>query len=237
MSLFYLEQVDSTNSWLRRQQAKLSDGDAVYTGDQTAGRGRLGRSWQNRPGQALYYSMFLCRPLAQPEALPLMASLAAADAAARLCGVRPAVKWPNDLLLAGKKICGILCEGAQGTGQPGWIIGIGLNLTQPQSFFETVQLPHAASLYSAAGACCSAQQAAGVLHEALLARLQVFAAGGFAALAEEYRAACINLGRQVHTDTLQGTAVAVDDAGRLVVRTDTGEEAVFTGEVSVRGIY
>lgn len=237
MSLLYLPQTDSTNSWLQRGKDALAHGDAVYTGDQTAGRGRLGRRWENRPGEALYYSAFVRCALKDPGALPLLASLAAADAVAGLCGVRAGVKWPNDLLLGGKKICGILCEGTQAAGAPCWIVGIGLNLNQPQSFFEAAGLDHATSLAAAAGVRCGLQQAAKTLHRAFFERLPPFAAGGFAAIAQEYRAACINLGRRVCTDALQGVAEGIDAEGRLVVATETGEKAVFTGEVSVRGIY
>ena len=65
----------------------------------------------------------------------------------------------------------------------------------------------------------------------------MFAGGGFASIAQQYRTACINLGRRVFTDQIEGIAEQIDDAGRLVVRTASGEVAVFTGEVTVRGIY
>ncbi len=237
MSLRYLDEVDSTNSWLRRELQGLKDGDAVYTASQTAGRGRRGRSWQNRPGEALYYSRLVRRPLADPSTLPLMVSLAGADAVQALCGRRPEVKWPNDLLFDGKKICGILCESVLEGAGASYILGVGFNLLQTAAFFEEQGLDHAASLFSATGRRCLPGDAALALDGALARRLDAFAAGGFAALAEEYRACCVNLGRQVYTDTVRGVAAAIDDAGRLVVRTPEGEEAVFTGEVTVHGIY
>ncbi|HIV87528.1 MAG TPA: biotin--[acetyl-CoA-carboxylase] ligase [Candidatus Pygmaiobacter gallistercoris] len=237
MSLVFLSEVDSTNSWLIRNAATLKDADAVYTDNQTAGRGRKGRVWENQPGAMLCLSMLIRRPLADPTTLPLLSSLAAADAVEQLCGCRGEIKWPNDLLLQGKKICGILCESLLSGADACYIPGIGINLAQPADFFAARGLPHGGSLLSLTGVSCDLKTAAEALYDALLRRLDAFAAGGFPAIAAEYRAACVNLGKEVYTDTLRGTAVAVDDAGRLVVRTAEGETAVFTGEVTVRGIY
>ena len=237
MSLQFLSEVDSTNSWLIRNAATLADGTAVYTDNQTAGKGRKGRVWENQPGAMLCLSMLIRRPLADPSTLPLLSSLAAADALEQLCGKRGEIKWPNDLLLCGKKICGILCESLQSGTNACYITGIGINLAQSAEFFAQRGIPHGGSVLSITGTRCDLDTAANALYQALCRRMEVFAEGGFPAIAEEYRAACVNLGRQVWTDTLQGTAVAVDDAGRLVVRTEAGESAVFTGEVTVRGIY
>ncbi len=237
MNPHYLTSVDSTNSWLHRELTHLSDGDAVYTGNQTAGRGRKGHVWENQPGCALYYSILIRRPLADPSTLPLLSSLAAADAVRQLCGADAAIKWPNDLLLCGKKICGILCESVLEGEQASYISGIGINLGQDPAFFAERGLVHGGSLFSVTGVSCTLEQAAQALHQAMQRRLAPFAEGGFPAIAEEYRAACINIGKEVYTDTLRGTAVGVDDSGRLVVRTAAGETAVFTGEVTVHGIY
>lgn len=237
MSLRYLSEVDSTNSWLIRNVAQLEDGDAVYTDNQTAGRGRKGRVWENLPGGMLCLSMLIRRPLADPATLPLLSSLAAADAVSALCGRPGEIKWPNDLLLGGKKICGILCESLQAGDSACYITGIGINLAQPAGFFVQRGIPHGGSIFSVTGVRSTLDDAAQALYTALNRRIAAFAEGGFAAIAAEYRAACVNLGREVWTDTLRGVAAAVDDAGRLVVRTETGETAVFTGEVTVRGIY
>ena len=86
-----IDSTDSTNSWLRRAAGSLADGTAVYTDNQTAGRGRGGKVWENQPGQALYYSVLLRRPLADPAALPLAVSLAASDAVQTLCGRVPGI--------------------------------------------------------------------------------------------------------------------------------------------------
>ena len=122
---------------------------AVYTENQTAGRGRLGRSWVNAEGKALYYTAAIREPLAQPATLPLLASLAVRTQLKLRYGVDCQIKWPNDLLLNGKKIVGILCEGVsygyQQQGR-GILCGIGINLAQPQSYFDAAGLPNGTSL-------------------------------------------------------------------------------------------
>ena len=247
--LYYLEEVDSTNTWAKANLDKFGPVGAVYTTSQTAGRGRRGHTWINASGQALYYTVVLKTELAQPESLPLFASMAVADALEQRYGIQCQIKWPNDLLLNGKKIVGILCEGVsygyQQQGR-GILCGIGINLAQPQSYFDAADLPHGTSL-ALQGAAIDLEQDPGWLAEALTdfgfdRPLYTFARDGFAPFREEYKAACVNIGRRVTFDLPDGgqgagEAVDVDEEGRLVVRTDSGEEHVFTGEVSVRGIY
>ena len=100
--LFYFPEVGSTNTWAKEHLDRFGPVGAVYTTSQTAGRGRLGRTWVNAAGQALYYTVVLKVPLAQPETLPLFASLAVADALRERYGIDCQIKWPNDLLLRGK---------------------------------------------------------------------------------------------------------------------------------------
>ena len=229
----YLPECGSTNAYMKEHFEEFGPVGAVYTTNQTAGRGRLGRTWVNAEGKALYYTVAIREPLAQPATLPLLASLAVRRQLALRYGVDCQIKWPNDLLLNGKKIVGILC-------------GIGINLAQPQSYFDAADLPHGTSL-ALQGAAIDLEQDPGWLAEALTdfgfdRPLYTFARDGFAPFREEYKAACVNIGRRVTFDLPDGgqgagEAVDVDEEGRLVVRTDSGEEHVFTGEVSVRGIY
>ena len=245
----YLPECGSTNAYMKEHFEEFGPVGAVYTTNQTAGRGRLGRTWVNAEGKALYYTVAIREPLAQPATLPLLASLAVRRQLALRYGVDCQIKWPNDLLLNGKKIVGILCEsvcyGYQQQGR-GILCGIGINLAQPQSYFDAADLPHGTSL-ALQGAAIDLEQDPGWLAEALTdfgfdQPLYTFARDGFAPFREEYKAACVNIGRRVTFDLPDGgqgagEAVDVDEEGRLVVRTDSGEEHVFTGEVSVRGIY
>ena len=229
----YLPECGSTNAYVKEHFEEFGPVGAVYTENQTAGRGRLGRSWVNAEGKALYYTAAIREPLAQPATLPLLASLAVRTQLKLRYGVDCQIKWPNDLLLNGKKVVGILC-------------GIGINLAQPQSYFDAAGLPNGTSL-ALQGAKVDLSTDPAWLAEGLTdfgfdRNMYVFARDGFAPFREEYKAACVNLGRRVTFDLPDGgqgagEAVDVDEEGRLVVRTDSGEVHVFTGEVSVHGIY
>ena len=226
----YLPECGSTNAYVKEHFEEFGPVGAVYTTNQTAGRGRLGRTWVNAEGKALYYTVAIREPLAQPATLPLLASLAVRRQLSLRYGVECQIKWPNDLLLNGKKIVGILCEGVsygyQQQGR-GILCGIGINLAQPQSYFDAANLPNGTSALTDFG---------------FDRPMYVFARDGFAPFREEYKKACVNIGRRVTFDLPgggegSGEAVDIDEEGRLVVRTDSGEEHVFTGEVSVHGIY
>ena len=245
----YLPECGSTNAYAKEHFEEFGPVGAVYTTNQTAGRGRLGRTWVNAEGKALYYTVAIREPLAQPATLPLLASLAVRTQLRLRYGVDCQIKWPNDLLLNGKKIVGILCEsvcyGYQQQGR-GILCGIGINLAQPQSYFDAADLPHGTSL-ALQGANVDLTTDPEWLAEALTdfgfdRPMYVFARDGFAPFREEYKKACVNTGRRVTVDPPgggegSGEAVDIDEEGRLVVRTDSGEEHVFTGEVSVHGIY
>ncbi len=245
----YLPECGSTNAYVKEHFEEFGPVGAVYTTNQTAGRGRLGRTWVNAEGKALYYTVAIREPLAQPATLPLLASLAVRRQLSLRYGVECQIKWPNDLLLNGKKIVGILCEGVsygyQQQGR-GIMCGIGINLAQPQSYFDAADLPHGTSL-ALQGANVDLTTDPEWLAEALTdfgfdRPMYVFARDGFAPFREEYKKACVNIGRRVTFDLPgggegSGEAVDIDEEGRLVVRTDSGEEHVFTGEVSVHGIY
>ncbi len=249
--LLHLPECESTNAYAKAHFADFGTLGAVYTTSQTAGRGRLGRSWENAVGQGFYYTIALAEPLAQPSTLPLFASLAVCTQLKALFGVACQIKWPNDILIGGKKVGGILCEsisyGEQQAGR-GLVCGIGINLCQTAQAFAAQNLPHATSL---ALACpqlsidvptAARRLALGLTDFGFDRALYTFAREGFAPYRETYRAACINMGKCVQFDLPSGekgsgTVVDIDATGQLVVKTAQGETKVFTGEVSVSGIY
>ena len=243
--LIRLEETGSTNAWAKAHLDAFGSVGAVYTTSQTAGRGRRGHSWTNAAGQALYYTAVLQLPLADPAALPLYASLAVAGALRDRYGARCQIKWPNDLLLNGKKIVGILCESvsAPTPGGPRAVLcGIGINLAQPAEYFAAAGLPHATSLALEGlpvDPAADADALARTLTDFAFDRdLYAFEREGFGAVRPAYRAACVNLGRRVQYDGGCGVAVDVDEQGRLVVQEEGGGAVrVFTGEVHVTGIY
>lgn len=238
--LISLPSVENTNTWAKEHLDRFGAFGAVYTTSQTAGRGRLGRTWVNAAGQALYYSCVVREPLVQPETLPLLACLVTAKVLHGRYGIDCRIKWPNDLLLNGKKIVGILCEGVPDKGA--WIMGIGINLAQPQSYFDQAGLPHGASLLTG-GVPVQVERdadilAAGLTEPGFSAVMPRFAKEGIEPFLSDYRTHCVNLGRHVSYDGGEGTALDVDKDGRLVVSDDaTGEHRIFSGEVSVRGVY
>ena len=238
-SVIYLPEVDSTNLWAKHNLDKFGPIGAVYTTHQTAGRGRLGRSWLDAPHKGLYYTAVIRTDLVQPATLPLFASLAVCDALRERYRIDCQIKWPNDLLLNGKKIVGILCE--VGPDGHSIVVGIGINLAQPQEYFDMAGLPHGTSLALQGIAVDPAADAA-ALAESMTnfgfdRALYGFEREGFSAIRDAYKARCVNLGRHVTFDGGEGTALDVDEEGRLVVQGAEGSTHVFTGEVSVHGIY
>ena len=233
-----LPAADSTNLYCKAHLSRMGHFDAVWTTCQTAGRGRRGHVWQNAPGAALYYTILFKEPLADPACLPLASGLAAARALEECFGVECALKWPNDLLLGGKKAVGILCEGFGGA----FVSGIGVNLSQTGEFFAAAGLPHGVSVAGHLGHPLP-PDAPRQLAEALSRRftadedLQRFYREGFAPLRGAYTARCVNLGRQVWFEGGEGVAETVDEQGRLVVAAQGGLRHVLSGEVSVKGIY
>lgn len=217
-----MEETDSTNrvaKELARQGAP--HGTAVLAGRQSAGRGRLGRTFFSPEG-GLYLSVIL-RPQCPTEDLPLMTPMAAVAVCRALeetlC-VSPGIKWVNDLYLGGKKLCGILCEMAGGA----VIVGIGLNLRTPEGGFPE-DIPATA---------LDMPVDRQVLAEAIGKHL--LQPGDFLT---EYRQRCLLLGRNVTVHPVTGAsyealALEIDGRGRLVVESARGREALDSGEVSVR---
>ena len=246
-NLHVLETVDSTNSFCRRLALEgTPDGTAVLADCQTAGRGRRGRSFQSPAGKGLFFSVLWRPDCAPEELLPLTAlsAVAVCRAIQRVTGVRPQIKWPNDLVLGGRKLAGILTEMSL-EGESGHVshvvVGIGINLAQPQEYFDAAGLPHGTSL-ALQGVPVDMDTDPEWLAQYMTdfgfdRALYTYEAEGFAPYRERYKALCVNLGRRVTYDGGAGTAVDVDDEGRLIVRDETGDTRVFTGEVSVKGIY
>ena len=240
-----LESVDSTNSLAKREALAGAPHGSVYLSDeQTGGRGRLGRSFLSARGKGLYLSVLLrpdCAPT-QVGHVTAMAAVAACNAVERCCGVRPGIKWTNDLILGEKKMTGILSEMSveweSGTLEY-VVVGIGINCSQrPEDFPEELQ-NRATSIQMETGRTVDrCLLAAELIRE--LEKLSRELITGKAAWIARYAEDCITLGREVRIirgeQVRTGTAKAIDENGALVVRYDNGETGVvFTGEVSIRG--
>ena len=246
-NLLCLDQVDSTNSYLKRAALEgAPHGMAVVANQQTGGRGRMGRQFQSPRDKGVFLSVLL-RPALSPEGLlpvTAMSAVAVCNTVERVCGVRPGIKWTNDVLLNGKKLCGILTEVAlEGeTGQiQSLIIGVGVNVHHTPQDFTPEVAAIATSLDQELGGPVSRPQVAAVLYQELLA-LGERLGGDLSADLAAYRRDCLTLGREVRLlwgDSRERvTALDVDDRFGLVVRrADGAVETIRSGEVSVRGLY
>lgn len=239
----YAHTMDSTNTALKHMALEGAPaGSLCLCEEQTAGRGRLGRSWVSPPGAGLWQSLLL-RPDLPPERAPLLtfcAALAMSDALRKTAGIDARIKWPNDLVCGGKKICGILLEAAMEAERVDWVvIGVGLNVRP-----EAVP-PDLTDRAACVADFCSAPPARRTVLRAYLAGMEAWSQAverdGFGALREALRARCVTLGSPVRVaapaETFTAVAEDIDDAGALLVRTQDGElRRVLAGDVSVRGV-
>ena len=246
--LVVLDSVDSTNTYAKKLAlAGSPDGTVVISNNQTAGRGRMGRTFQSPRDKGIYLTVLL-RPNLPPERLmpvTAMAGVAVCDAVEQVCGVRPGLKWPNDPVIGGRKLCGILTElSLEGeTGRVQYLVlGIGVNVSQQPEDFPPDVAEIATSLSAYLGREVSRPQLAAAMVRELERLYTTLLSGDLSSYLASYRQGCVNLGKTVQ---LLGdgkrevvTALDIDPDFGLVVRTETGEEKVVrSGEVSVRGMY
>lgn len=241
----FWEQLDSTNLEAQRSaESGAPHGAVVIAEMQTAGRGRRGRSWQSPAGSNLYFSLLL-RPEAAPgsvSAVTLVMALAVAEAIREICGAAAQIKWPNDVVIEGKKVCGILTEMRTERGYiRDVVIGVGINVGQ------TEFAPELASTASSLLLACGRE----TLREELLASVlrsfemhyeRFMETLDMSGLEEEYNALLVNRGREVRVLDPQGEftgiSTGINQRGELLVERQDGRlETVYAGEVSVRGMY
>ncbi len=236
--------IDSTNTRAREMAAAGAPaGTTLIAAAQTGGRGRLGRSFHS-PAGGLYISRIL-RPQCPPEQvmhLTCAAAAAACDAVEAAAGIRPGIKWTNDLVLGKRKLGGILTELGFRDGLVDFaVVGMGINVTQCAQDFPPELRDMAVSLAMAAETPVTPQMLEAALLPAL-DRLEDTLLTDKAAMLDAYRRDCITLGKEVcllrGEEVRYGTALDIDDQGALVVRFQNGSvENVASGEVSVRGMY
>ena len=246
-SLACLDVIDSTNTECkRRAMAGAPEGLVVIAEEQTGGRGRRGRSFQSPRGAGLYLSALL-RPRLEPEEVTdftAWTAVAVCDGIQAACGVRPRIKWTNDIVMNGKKLVGILTElGLESeTNALDYLVpGIGVNVNQQPEDFSPDIRDMAASLAMVLGHPVRRTELAAQVILALDRMYRVFPREKNRYL-EQYRADCLTPGNQVQLITpasrQEAKALAIDDDFRLVVELPDGtRRALSSGEVSVRGMY
>ena len=301
-NIIFLDEIGSTNDYAKDLAKNgASAGTAIITAEQTAGRGRFGRSWDDGKADGIYMSVLL-KPKTNSAHLTLMAGVCVANVlngllgcvdiklspafsadysatfrqcsfadhlriccthtSTRLCkqslvrigeksrskiqpthlcrhnldGEQALIKWPNDIVVCGKKICGILTEG----GAFGAVLGIGINVGRES--FPPELSDKATSLRILTGRSFERAAIIKLLLTELSAYYEQFEAHGISSFIDEYRTLCVNIGKTVavheNSGIYRARAIDVDDDGGLLVELENGERRVLnSGEVSVRGVY
>lgn len=229
----HLDEVDSTNTWLGvRARAGAVEGLVVFADFQTAGRGRRDRQWASAPGSSLLCSILLRPPLGADQLQLAVAAVALAIRAAlvRLCGLRPQLKWPNDLVVGRAKLAGLLAEMV--ATDDGWavVVGCGINLS------ARPDLTAATCVLEAAGVNLSARALLDIVLEELEGRREHLESdGGRTLLRAEYDGALVTRGQLVRVETPDhyyvGVAEGVDANGQLVVEVDGVSMTFSAGDV------
>ncbi len=231
-----LQETASTNDVARDQGRRGSAaGFVVAATRQTRGRGRLGRAWESATGCGLYVSILL-RPgltLAEAGRLTLLGSVAAASAVETLTGLRPRIKWPNDLFIGDRKLGGILIETEPSGTRVGFaVIGIGLNVNHAAEDFSPAVRDLATSLRLATGTPLRRADLLVALLHAFTRQLRC----DFSETRATWAASSLTLGQRVTLTTARGVkhgqALGLDDSGALLLRNDAGEiETITAGDM------
>ncbi|RJR44945.1 MAG: biotin--[acetyl-CoA-carboxylase] ligase [Deltaproteobacteria bacterium] len=237
--IHHFDSLPSTNDLAKELGSKdAPEGSLVVAEHQTRGRGRLGREWDSPPGAGLYVSLLL-RPLLPPTEMPqitLATAVAVVRALSRTTGLAPGIKWPNDLLLDGKKLGGILTEMETESDRiRHLVVGLGLNINN-REFPEPLDLT-ATSLALSTGSSCSRREILQAWLEEIEALYDLFLHQGFEVILDEWRSHNVTLGQLVTVRqgprVISGLALDVAGDGALLLRQGTGEVIrVTSGEIA-----
>jgi BirA family biotin operon repressor/biotin-[acetyl-CoA-carboxylase] ligase len=228
-----LETVDSTNTYAKCLAAEGEREALIVALEQSAGRGRMGRSFYSPSGSGIYMSILhtFHIPICNAVSVTSAASVAVMRAVRRICGVQTEIKWVNDLYLNGKKVCGILAESMLIGNECAVVVGIGINL-------RSAAFP--AELSDIAGTLGADDADAAALVAAIVEELEPFLQDPLSReWLEDYRVHSCVIGRRVvwmkESETYGGVASDIDENGSLIVLADTGEMvSLRTGEITLR---
>lgn len=240
----YFNELDSTN--LRAQQEAeggAAEGTLVVTDRQTAGRGRRGRSWNSPAGVNVYFTLIL-KPVYGPDKasmVTLVMALAVAEGISLTCGLEAEIKWPNDVVVNGRKVCGILTEMSVEQGRIRHVVaGVGVNVGLQE--FPPEIAATAASLEAECGRSVSRAALVANILSAFEKYYESFRRSlSLLGIREKYNGRLVNLDREVRVldpkGEFRGIARGINESGELLVEREDGSiTAVYAGEVSVRGI-
>jgi BirA family biotin operon repressor/biotin-[acetyl-CoA-carboxylase] ligase len=237
--VYTFETIDSTNNCAKALAGCFAqEGTVVIAEQQTAGRGRLGRVWEARPNENLTFSVIL-RPSLSPEAvnlLPLYAAVAVAAAIEKTTGLRVQCKWPNDLLIEGKKFAGILLEGSLKQNSVEYVvIGIGINVNQTE--FAPALAGKATSLRLTLGREIDRPLLFREIMNSMEQYHSTLSPGNFAAVVPLWTTRTQMLNRQISVDQqgsiLNGVVRGISPEGGLVLSLGGRDQTLFAGDVTI----
>lgn len=235
--IFFCDTIDTTNDWAK-SNSDQPDGSVFIAEVQTHGKGSRGRHWTSPRGSGIWHTILLKPPISpmQVSQITLIAGLAACQA----IGGNAMIKWPNDIVIDGKKISGTLTEMSAEINMVNYVVcGIGINVNTTQ--FPDDLNDKATSMYIQHGKTFDRNEIIARLLNRFEYYYNKYVNSGLESIMNDYRQSCVTIGREVQVifnkETVLGLAVDVDNEGRLTVQTENGIIHVTSGEVSVRGIY
>lgn len=242
--LFYTPVIDSTNTKAKQlAEEGYPNGTVVIAERQNTGRGRRGRTWESPEGEGIFMTLML-RPMIKPDnasMLTLVAALAVAAAIRKCTGKAAGIKWPNDIVMNGKKVCGILTEMSTQADYVNHIVaGIGINVYNETFPEEIMQM--ATSLYLETGKRFERELLIEEVWEQFEHYYEIFIkTQDLSGLVKEYEAHLVNMHQGVRVldprEPFEGKAMGITARGELIVDTWESRRLVSAGEVSVRGVY
>ena len=241
----YYDETDSTNNQAKAYGEKGEAHGTLFVADmQAAGKGRRGRVWVSPAGSSIYMTILLhpdVLPTKAPQ-LTLVMAMAVAEGIRKVTGLETKIKWPNDIIVNGRKVCGILTEMSTEIDYINYVvIGDGINVNQ-ETFPEEIR-DTATSLKIETGSSVRRSVLIATIMECFEQFYEVFmTTDDLSGLQERYNAMLVNLGREVRVlepgNEYEAHALGINRTGELIVRTVDGQEKeIYAGEVSVRGVY
>lgn len=243
--ILYFDSIDSTNTYAKKiGEENMKEGTVIIADEQTSGRGRLGRQWMSPKGKGIWMTILLKPNIAPSEASKI--TLAAAYAlctALDKCGLDVRIKWPNDIVVNGKKLCGILTEMSADMDIIKYIaVGIGLNANFDAHDFDSSIAAEATSIKIETGKYISRKIVASYILNEFERVYDIFIKeGSIKSFLEEYKRRSAVIGKEIRViyrkEELRGKAVDVTEEGHLVIRLEDGStREIISGEVSIRSI-
>jgi len=243
--IYSYNEIDSTNNEAKKKaEDGATQGTLIITECQNGGRGRRGKKWISPSGSGIWMS-FVLRPTIHPygaSMITLVAALAVVGALKSINDLECKIKWPNDIVVNGKKICGILTEMSSELDAVNYvIIGIGINVNISEFDEEISDI--ASSIFLETGHMVKRSQVIADFAKCFEEYYKIFMqTGDMSGLIKEYNGLLINVGREVKISNINsqfiGNAIGINEKGELLVKKQDGSiEKIMSGEVSVRGLY